>query len=181
MEFGLKWYLVKRQAVDEALLGSLRSHVLARFHGNLIARGDKQVPGAPAAYGDPRMNALLEDMRDTVESATGHELWPTFSYLRVYERGNLLKAHHDRPACEVSMTINLGISPDEAWPLWIAGPAGVAAIALNPGDALIYRGCDCYHWREPFAGDYAAQVSLHYVDRHGPSAAWKFDRRVGLA
>jgi hypothetical protein len=55
-----------------------------------------------------------------------------------------------------------------------------AAIDLAPGDAAVYRGIDCYHWREPFEGAEAAQVFLHYVDRDGPHASWKLDRRAHL-
>jgi hypothetical protein len=54
-------------------------------------------------------------------------------------------------------------------------------VSLNPGDGLIYRGCDCYHWREPFAGDHLAQVFLHYVDQNGPNTEWKYDKRPRLS
>ena len=79
------------------------------------------------------------------------------------------------------MTLNLGMSTDEPWPIWIAGPLGVASVSLNPGDGLIYRGCDCYHWREPFAGNHLAQVFLHYVDQNGPNKEWKYDKRPHLS
>ena len=49
-------------------------------------------------------------------------------------------------------------------------------VSLNPGDGLIYRGCDCYHWREPFDGNHLAQVFLHYVDQNGPNTEWKYDK-----
>jgi hypothetical protein len=39
---------------------------------------------------------------------------------------------------------------DQPWPLWIEGPLGRAAVELGPGDALLYRGIECAHWREPF-------------------------------
>ena len=81
----------------------------------------------------------------------------------------------------ISMTVNLGTSGDEPWPIWIAGPQGIASVSLNPGDGLIYRGCDCYHWREPFHGTHLAQVFLHYVDQNGPNAEWKYDKRPRLS
>ena len=79
------------------------------------------------------------------------------------------------------MTVNLGMDADAPWPIWIAGPMGIAAVALRPGDGLVYRGCDCFHWREPFPGRYLAQLFLHHVDRDGPNAQWKFDKRPALA
>ncbi|MGA7235113.1 MAG: hypothetical protein WBY44_05520, partial [Bryobacteraceae bacterium] len=42
-------------------------------------------------------------------------------------------------------------------------------------------GCDCYHWREPFAGNHLAQVFLHYVDQNGPNTEWKYDKRSRLS
>jgi hypothetical protein len=33
---------------------------------------------------------------------------------------------------------------------------------LEPGDMLIYSGCDLEHWREEFKGKNCGQVFLHY-------------------
>lgn len=180
IEFRAKWYTIKQVVIDHASLSFLHDYALARAQSN-FALGDAQVADAPVAYGDPHLDTLLESVRGRVEQSTGFRLWPTFSYLRIYKRGNLLKAHRDRPACEISMTLNIGMSADEPWPIWIAGPMGIASVSLNPGDGLIYRGCDCYHWREPFAGNHLAQVFLHYVDQSGPNAEWKFDKRPHLS
>ena len=51
---------------------------------------------------------------------------------------------------------------------------------LSPGDGLLYRGIDVFHWREPFQGNRLVQVFLHYVDRNGPHADQKFDGRITL-
>lgn len=51
---------------------------------------------------------------------------------------------------------------------------------LEAGDALLYRGIECPHWRTHFEGDHQAQVFLHYVDQQGPCAEWKFDKRDSL-
>ena len=181
IEFRAKWYVVERAVMDAASLSFFHGHALALANSGTIARGDAQIANAPVAYGDPHLDTLLEAVRGRVEQATGSGLWPTFSYLRVYQRGNLLKPHRDRPSCEISMTVNLGMSADEPWPIWIAGPEGIASVPLHPGDGLIYRGCDCYHWREPLAGSYQAQVFLHYVDQNGPKTEWKYDKRLHLS
>jgi hypothetical protein len=181
IEFREKWYVVDRAILDADSVSFFHAHALARANSGAMALGDAQIADAPAAYGDPHLDTLLESVRGRVEHATGFELWPTFSYFRVYKRGHVLKAHRDRPSCEISMSLNLGMSADEPWPLWIAGPQGIASVSLNPGDGLIYRGCDCIHWREPFAGNHLAQVFLHYVDQNGPKAEWKYDKRHRLA
>ncbi|HEY2859629.1 MAG TPA: hypothetical protein VGJ21_14515 [Terracidiphilus sp.] len=181
IEFAEKWYVVKQAVIDAGAVRFLYEHALALADIDTIAAGDRQVPGAPVVYADPHMDTLLETLRGEVEMATQFRLWPTYSYLRVYRNGNVLRPHRDREPCEISMTLNLGADADGPWPIWIAGPLGTASVSLNPGDGLIYRGCDCYHWREPFAGRHLAQVFLHYVNRDGPHSEWKFDKRPHLA
>ena len=180
-EFAEKWYVVQRAVIDgEALAASFTITHWPVPTAEARASATTRSPTLRLSMRDPSLDMLLESVRPRVEAATGRKLWPTYSYLRVYKRGNLLAAHLDRPSCEISMTVNLGMDADEPWPIWIAGPMGIAAVPLDPGDGLIYRGCDCYHWREPFAGNRLAQVFLHYVDQDGPNAEWKFDKRPSL-
>jgi predicted 2-oxoglutarate/Fe(II)-dependent dioxygenase YbiX len=55
-------------------------------------------------------------------------------------------------------------------------------IKMNVGDAVLYRGMDKVHWREPYKeGKWQAQVFLHYVDADGPHAEWKYDKRLKLS
>jgi hypothetical protein len=142
--------------------------------------GDGQVAGTPAAYGDFFMDGLLNDLLPSIATASGLELFPTYSYFRVYKRGDVLRKHRDRPACEISVTLSLGYEPNRPWPIWIEGPRGNASVELARGDALLYRGLECTHWRDAFPGDRCAQVFLHYVDRNGPHAEWRFDKRPRL-
>jgi PKHD-type hydroxylase len=52
---------------------------------------------------------------------------------------------------------------------------------MSIGDAVMYRGMDKYHWREPYTeGKWQAQVFVHYVDQNGPHAEWKYDKRESL-
>jgi len=56
-------------------------------------------------------------------------------------------------------------------------------VLLNPGDMLIYRGCELEHWRNPYDSDGCAQVFLHYNNASLPHAEInKFDTRphIGL-
>ena len=63
-----------------------------------------QIPGSHSVYGAPLMETLLNFGRKTIEKSTGLELWPTYSYYRLYKVGDVLKRHKDRPSCEVSIT-----------------------------------------------------------------------------
>ncbi len=55
-------------------------------------------------------------------------------------------------------------------------------IDLEPGDAIMYRGADLIHWRDPSPHDWLVQVFLHYVDLNGPTprSVLMVDQRLAL-
>lgn len=175
-----KGYLVLRSLLRDPKLSLLRRYVMLRAKRGTLASGDGQLDSTPAAYGDVFVDGLLSDLLPSIEKASGLELFPTYSYLRVYKCGDRLRRHRDRPECEISVSIPIGYEPNRPWPLWIGGLRETASVSLECGDALLYRGVDCAHWRDPFSGDRCIQVMLHYVDRHGSNAGRRFDRRSGL-
>ena len=126
---------------------------------------DKQIPNTYSHYADIVMETLLEKIKPVMEKNTGLKVLPTYTYARIYKKGDILKRHKYRPSCEISTTINLG---GDSWPIYLEpsgekGKEGVK-VNLNPGDMLIYRGCELEHWREAFEGDNCGQVFLHYND-----------------
>lgn len=132
-------------------------------------------------YGDARLDSLMAALLPKVEYCSGLWLYPTYSYGRAYRRSDRLPRHRDRPACEVSISLNLGQTPDEPWPLYVLDRNNnPAAALLRPGDALLYRGIELTHWRDPYPGEALFQVFMHYVDRNGPHANERFDRRESL-
>jgi len=142
-----------------------------------IDYGDEQVPGSNTiGHGDFVFDALMKTMKPKMEYCTGLDLFPTYSYTRLYKPGNELKIHKDRPSCEISITLKLSDTGWYNWPIWMVD----SPYDLNDGDGVIYRGCDLEHWREPCGGyeDYRmGQVFMHYVDKNGPHSEWKYDKR----
>ena len=173
-------YLVLRSLVKEPTLSFFYKYAVHLTTGGGANKGDDFMPGTPSVYGDPMMEALLEALRPHVEQTTSLHLYPTYTYFRVYKSEDVLPKHTDRPACEISLTLSLGYQAKKPWPIWIDGPSGTTSVDLNPGDAMLYRGIECAHWRTAFDGDRAAQVFLHYVDCNGPNAEWRFDKRQRL-
>ena len=58
--------------------------------------GDDQVPGSFAPrHGDMAFQALMRQMRPKMEELTGLSLCPTYTYVRLYRMGNILKKHKD--------------------------------------------------------------------------------------
>ena len=139
-----------------------------------------QIPGSHSVYGDPLMETLLNFGRKTIEKSTGLELWPTYSYYRLYKVGDVLKRHKDRFSCEISTTMNLG---GDEWPIYLSPNENVGRpdgkkitvsskakgveVILKPGDMLVYKGMILEHWREVFLGEDCAQVFLHYNNKAG--------------
>jgi hypothetical protein len=179
--FGRQGYLLLPALLEPALANFFWSYVHTKAACRLLAfGGDVQVPNTPYAYGDHAFDGLLEYLRPRIEEYTGLRLSPTYSYFRLYKQGDMLERHRDRPACEISVSLNIGQVPSAPWPFYVEGIAGPYGVLLSPGDALLYRGIDVFHWREPFQGNHLVQAFLHYVDRDGPHADQRFDRRTTL-
>ena len=193
-KFIFKYMMLQRDAVDFMM----KHNKVDPANPFIGKRDDPQVLGAYSKYSDWVMETLLMHMIPIMKEKTGMNLIPTYSYTRLYEKGNELNRHKDRPSCEVSTTIHLGGDP---WPFFI-DPSGkgnrvvkqgelfyTAAnlkgiqINLKPGDMIIYAGCELEHWREPFEGNVCSQVFLHYNYADGPFAQTNlFDKRamIGL-
>ncbi len=131
-------------------------------------------------YADVMAESLLLDLQARIETVTGRELYPSYSWLRIYYPGSDLPKHIDRKSCEVSASITIGFDASHQWPLWVESNGRDIAVELDPGDLLVYDGSDVPHWREAFTGRYWIQVFLHYVDRHGEQTAYRFDGRPAI-
>jgi len=89
-------------------------------------------------YGDPLGDSILLQLQKIVEEHTQYNLLPTYSYLRNYGPGSVLKKHSDRPSCEVSATLCLGYVAPGPWPFFVESRDGDTAVQLKPGDMLVY-------------------------------------------
>ena len=157
---------------------------LKRLVEQKLTTKDEQCPKSEAIHGTVTFDKLLEDLTPHFEQASGLKLFPTYSYARLYNsQDEELKVHRDRPACEISATLTLDFEGD-VWPIYMGNnedKSNATEIKMSIGDAVMYRGCDIYHWREAYKeGKWQAQVFLHYVDQNGPHAEWKYDKRESL-
>src|ERR1043165_3915226 len=111
-----------RYAVMGSLLGDpdlslMYRYVCAITQAGLMKEGDHLVPHAACRYGDPMTDDLLVRLQPAIEAAVGLQLYPTYSYVRLYKSGDQLTRHTDRESCEVSVTLCLGMKPDAPWPI----------------------------------------------------------------
>jgi hypothetical protein len=158
------------------------THALILAGNQNAVQGDDQVPGSyTRGHGDLAMETLMKMMLPKMEECTGLKLFPTYTYSRIYRKGNELKVHKDRPSCEVSITLRLSANDDSYnWPIWM----DKSEYVLEDGDGVIYRGCDLEHWRDVCdapEGWRMGQVFMHYVDQNGPYPEYRYDRRYAKA
>ena len=155
-------YLLKKRQVCHFLLQQKYISPFAEYWGVWT---DAQAPNTYAIYSDTAMETLLEALKVKMEKETDYKLNETYSYARIYKNGDILHRHKDRDACEVSATLHLGGDP---WTIYLdpTGKEGQAGIPvdLEPGDMLLYSGCDLEHWREEFKGKDCGQAFFHYND-----------------
>ena len=209
MTFKIKKYQVIKNAISYELANFVYNYfMLKRDAVNFMYRNninyespllgtwtDKQVPNTYSHYADFVMETLLMKVLPKMQQETDLELVPTYSYARIYKKGDILRRHKDRPSCEISTTIHLG---GTKWPIFIDGtgsdnvideyknihkpnaPKGTEVL-LDVGDMLVYSGCELEHWREALDGDNCAQVFLHYNHLNGRFAKSNmFDKRPML-
>jgi hypothetical protein len=177
MSFQINKYQVIKKAVSYDLANFIFNYFLLKrdavnfmYKNNIIAENslfgtwkDQQVPNVYSHYADFAMETLLMKVMPIMMKETGLNLIPTYSYARIYEKGSVLAKHKDRPSCEISTTLNLGGDP---WAIYLEG----IKVDLEPGDMLVYSGCELEHWRDEFQGNICAQVFLHYNHVNGQFA-----------
>ena len=158
----------------------------------------EQVKDTINMYGDSLNDAILKWTTPIAEEMVGEELYPCYTFMRVYNRNDRLAPHTDRPSCEFSAT--LPIYYDEPWPIYMQkydeekyGKIGEDAnfnlcalkeeskgLLLKTGDMCFYEGTKMNHWRNMFMGNQIFQLFLHYVRKNGEYSDYKFDKRKNL-
>ena len=183
------YFLIKRQVAQTFF----KEKYISPFTTEYGTLGDSQCPNSYSHYADIAMETLLKWVKPAMEKHTGLKLIPTYSYARIYKKGDVLHRHKDRFSCEISTTLNLGGDP---WSIFLSPQENVGIpdgkkitsasnakgikVDLKPGDMLIYKGMELEHWREPFEGEDCIQVFLHYNNKSKEAELNQFDKRPHL-
>ena len=124
-----------------------------------------QVEGSLSRYSHPQYKKIHTGVGKKLEKIIGKKLYNTYYYDRYYFPGQELTKHVDREACEISVSIHISNNlPDDSkdWSFNIKTPdtytdskrtnvlvpGEVVSVYLNPGDGVIYKGCERPHWRD---------------------------------
>ena len=137
------------------------------------------------------MLTFLWGLTPIISELTGRDLLPSYDYFRIYQKGDICRLHTDRASCEHSLSMTLRYSDDQPWPLDIArlpsdgpvsrldedfGEEAYNSIAMQPGDAVLYRGVERRHGRvTPNPNRSSAHLFLHWVERGGEYQDHAFD------
>ena len=208
MSFKKNKYIVLKKAISPQLAKFLTQYFLlkrtvarilfdkkyiSQFTTEWGAWNGRQVPETYSHYADIAMETLLTWVQPVMEKHTKLKLSPTYSFARIYKKGDILHRHKDRFSCEISTTLNLGgdkwsiyLSPHEnvgipnGKKITVTSNAKGMKVDLKPGDMLIYKGMELEHWREAFEGDNCIQVFLHYNQVSKKADINKYDTRPHL-
>ena len=170
---------------------------------------ETQVEGSLARYWHPQYRTIHSGIRSKLEEAIGRKLYNTYYYDRYYFPGQALSRHADRDACEISVTLHISTNlPDDLkdWEIKIKTPDTYTdetksavlvpgeerSCVLNPGDGMLYKGCERPHWRDPMPTPrrrrrdillrrkqpeyYYHQIFFHYVLQDGKRSHCAWDR-----
>ena len=165
---------------------------------------ERQVEGSLARYWHPQYREIHTSIRLKLEEIIGRKLYNTYYYDRYYFPGQELTKHADRDACEISVSVHISTNlegKDAKWPFKIKTPDKYVdkkktqilvpgeerSLLLEPGDGLLYKGCERPHWRDPMPGKnkkvfgkkteyYYHQIFFHYVLQDGERAHCAWDR-----
>ena len=178
--FLANYFLMQKQVYDTCI----KTRYISPFETILGYYENKheQIPETYSQYSNIAMETLMLKCQPIMEKTTGLKLQPSYTYARIYKKGDELKRHKDRFSCEISTTMNLS---GDSWDIYLepSGKEGMKGIKvqLNPGDMLVYRGCELEHWRNKFKGKECCQVFLHYNDKKTKNSKLNlFDKRPHL-
>jgi hypothetical protein len=210
-EFDKNGYLVLKNLWDPKDLFCKPPEVKGQY--NYFGKVDKfnhvpvenQVEGSTSRYYWPPYKFAHSQIRLKLEEAIGKKLYNTYYYDRFYNPGQELTIHADRAACEISVTVHVSSNISTPWPIWIKTPDTYddpkkkkeivkkgenRSVILNPGDGMVYKGCERPHWRDPMPTEYRRtwygkkvekeglyyhQIFFHYVLADGLRAQCAFD------
>jgi len=199
-------YQVVRNFLSKDLLTLTKQYFDLKIENDELELDSGQVPGTFVAYSTYIGDSILKMLQPLAEKVIGEELYPCYSYFRLYNHMDHLKPHTDRPSCEFSGTIP--IFADKPWSIymqkydwdkygnehqldsyykedhdtWYESALNEKSIniVLELGDVCFYEGTKMNHWREPFEGNECYQLFIHYVKKNGEHSKYKFDRRTNL-
>lgn len=119
-------------------------------------------------------------IKPIIEDFIGRKLYKTYWFDRFYFSNQELKIHTDKEECEISCSLHISSNLKKNWDFKLKDLCGEEkSVQLNPGDAIVYKGIQIPHWRDPLPSrhdkknstqnddTYYHQAFFHYVLQDG--------------
>ena len=111
-----------KEFLPQQILNLAYSYSIIKFSNEkqLMKDFDIQSNSLIGVYSDYLMETLMDLSTPVVEQNVNKKLWPTYSYLRIYDKDSDLKIHIDRPSCEYTVALCLGADPiDQPYEIFV--------------------------------------------------------------
>ncbi len=170
-QFRRHGYVIVRDLLHPVLVAALRRYYRGLVAGGRLPRGDDQVAERYRLHSEPVATFFHPQLAILMSRIATEPVKPSYLYFACYPAGSTLPKHVDRLQCEFSISLLIDYSPEPrdrcGWPLFLEHPdlpGGAAAVDLAIGDAVLYRGRELAHYREPLAdGHQSSSLFFHYV------------------
>jgi len=211
-DFEKNGYLVARSFFDDTTIALMQTYFDFKYRIINYSQENRQaaeksamapvdehgdVASSFSFYSDHLVESIQLNYGQKASELARMKLSPSYTYTRIYEKGDWLMPHTDRPSCEISTTCPVLIEGDGPSTIYISNykinsvkEAGkkytldqieergdYSEINLYPGDVLFYSGCEHFHWRKPLKDNYLIQFFMHYVETDGKFKDHYFDTR----
>jgi len=149
-------------------VAALRRYYRHHIRTGKLSLGDDQSPLRYKSYNDPVARFFHQQLTAAMTAFAGEPLKASYVYVASYQPGAMLEKHTDREQCNFSVSLCLDYAPEPhnatPWPLHLHKQSGTVKVFQAIGDALLYRGCQLPHSREPLpVGHTSTSIFFHYV------------------
>lgn len=118
------------------------------------------------------LDYIHESLTPRVSAYIGHPLITTYNTGRAYLRGSEMVSHRDRAQCDISLTMTV-VNDGDNWPIYFKSVQGKEVpLKTEPGDCIIYKGTDIFHWRDPNENDFQIQHFFHWISKDTRTGSW---------
>lgn len=185
-----KDFEVDKCIVVDNFFDDTTTYIISNYLENKICRGELNIEEDPQAgitrynyYADPLIETLMVLCKESVERHVNRELLPTYSHVHIFQSNDTPQLHSKVEAREISVVICIAFKGEPSLIHVQQGEKNSVATILQPGSAIIYRGCEVKQWTAALSADQlSVQVMLHYVEKNGPFKDFANDTRprIGL-
>jgi hypothetical protein len=167
-------FAVLRGLLDPLFLAALRSYFRALEEEGHFLWTDRTGPPVTtprkARHNDLACRFIHTQLATVLNRVTPERIKPSYCFLSMYPAKATLGRHRDREQCAWNVSMPLDARPeqprDKCWPIFIEVAGRPHEVRLELGDAVIYRGTELWHWRDPQPARRRSTVCFfHFVDR----------------